>query len=473
MNNPIETAAASDCTTGRPRLRSGGLTTIESLGQSVANIAPTLTPALNIAVVAGLAGAGSWIGYLISTVGLLVVGASIATLAKRHPLSGSYFIYIGRTLGPIAGILSGWAMISAYLVTAVAVTLGMSIFLRNFLIACDLAGPMPPSWVVTIGVSAMVLLAIYRDIRLSSRIGLLLETVSIAIVAGLIAVLVARHGAILDPVQYSDKVKLGSVMSSLPFAVFSFVGFESAATLAKETRDPERAIPLAVLLSAGASGLFFTVMAYLMVLVVDDDTDKLGASASPFADMAAAAGLPWAAGIVYFAALISGFACALAAANAASRTIYSMGRYKFFHQRLGRVHGTHRTPHVAAVISVCIVSIVALAMTPLPPLDAFGYSGTFSTFGFLAVYLLISIVSPIDLHKAGLLKRRHVAAGAIGAMVMAFTIAGSVFPVPPYPYDWLPYLFAGYMAIGAVWCGYLKLRAPDVLLTMERDMEES
>ena len=78
------------------QLKHGTLTMIESLGQSIANIAPTLTPALNVAVVAGLAGVGSWISYLISTIGLLFVGASIATLAKRHPLSGSYFVYIAE-----------------------------------------------------------------------------------------------------------------------------------------------------------------------------------------------------------------------------------------------------------------------------------------------------------------------------------------------------------------------------------------
>jgi amino acid transporter len=448
------------------------LTMTESLGQSVANIAPTLTPALNIAVVAGLAGAGSWVGYLISTVGLLFVGASIATLAQRHPLSGSYFIYIGRTLGPMAGLLSGWAMIAAYLVTGVAVMFSMCIFLQDFLIACGLVSLIPPSWAVTILVSALVLLALYRDIKLSSRIGLMLEAVSIAIIVGLIALLATRHGTIIDPVQFSNKVKLGPVMSSLTFAVFSFVGFESAATLAKETRDPERTIPLAVLLSAGVVGLFFTVMAYLMVMGVNDDPEKLGSSASPFADMAAAAGLPWAAGIVYFAALISGFACALAATNAASRMIFSMGRYKFFHHRLGQVHSTHQTPHIAGIISVGIVLLVTLAMTPLPLLDAFGYSGTFSTFGFLVIYLLISIVSPIDMHKVGLMKRRHVAVGVIGAMLMAFVIFGSVYPVPRYPYNWLPYLFALYMLIGVAWSGYLKLRAPDVLVTMEHDMEE-
>jgi amino acid transporter len=261
-------------------------------------------------------------------------------------------------------------------------------------------------------------------------------------------------------------------MSSLTFAVFSFVGFESAATLAKETRNPERTLPLAILLSAGMVGLFFTAMAYLMVMGVNDNSDELGSSESPFADMAAAAGLPWAAGIVYFAALISGFACALASINAASRMIFSMGRYKFFHRSLGQVHITHRTPYVAAVTSVGIVLVITLAMSSLPLLDAFGYAGTFATFGFLVIYLLISIVSPFDLRRVGLMKQRHVVVSVIGAMLMAFVIFGSVYPVPPYPYNWLPYLFVVYMLVGIAWFGYLKCRTPNALIAMEHDMEE-
>jgi amino acid transporter len=267
-------------------------------------------------------------------------------------------------------------------------------------------------------------------------------------------------------------VKLGGVMSSLAFAVFSFVGFESAATLAKETRNPERTIPLAVLVSAGAVGIFFTVMAYLMVMGVDDDADKLGSSASPFADMTTAAGLPWAAGIVYFAALISGFACVLASINAASRMLFSMSRYRFLHRGLGQVHSTHQTPHVAVVICVSAMAVITLAMTPLGLLDAFGYAGTFATFGFLVVYLLISIVSPLDLRRVGLMKARHAVIGIIGAVLMAFVIFGSLYPVPPTPYNWLPYLFAIYLLTGLAWFFYLRLRAPEALATMQDDMEE-
>src|SRR5262245_3999149 len=105
----------------RPHLRTNALGLVDCVGQSVANMGPTLTPALGIAVVVGLAGSGSWLGFLIATVGVFFVALNIATLSRRHTLSGSYFIYIGRTVGPLAGLAAGWLMIGAYLVTAIAV----------------------------------------------------------------------------------------------------------------------------------------------------------------------------------------------------------------------------------------------------------------------------------------------------------------------------------------------------------------
>ena len=95
-------AVGEEAAHSRPaaRLRFGVLGLLETIGQSLEAIAPTLTRTLNITVVAGLAGLGCWLAYLTGTAGVVIVGASIGILAARHPETGSYFIYIGRTFGP-------------------------------------------------------------------------------------------------------------------------------------------------------------------------------------------------------------------------------------------------------------------------------------------------------------------------------------------------------------------------------------
>jgi amino acid transporter len=456
----------------RPRLRSGALTLIETVGQSLAAIAPTLTPALNISIVAGLAGLGCWMSYFIGTLGVVIVAASVGVLASRHPEAGSYFVYIGRSFGPLAGALAGWSMISAYMFTAVAVALSFAIFLGDFLAAFGVRLNMLPTTLLMLVFIATVTYAAYRDVKLSSRVGLILEVISVGLMIVITAFFVRVQGTVIDPAQLKiASFSYGGVFSALPFVIFSFVGFESSATLAKESANPRRNIPLAVIGCAAFAGIFFTLMAYLMVFGIGNDTATLGKSAAPFGDVAAKAGLGWASVVVYFAAMISVFACCLASINAAARLLFSMGRYQFLHQSMGLVHDTHRTPHRAILLCGGLVAFVCVAILPAGFLDAFGYAGTFASFGFVVVYFALCIVAPMDLKKSKEMTPSHVIIGMVGAALMLFVVFGSVYPVPEYPYNILPYLFFAYMAVGAVWFTVLKMKSPQTLDSIQHDME--
>jgi amino acid transporter len=454
------------------QLKHGALSLPETIGQSIANIAPTLTPALNISVVAGLAGVGSWLSYLIATVGCVFVGASIATLARRHPEAGSYFVYIGRNFGPMTGALAGWCMILAYLTTAVAVVFGFPLFLGNFLAVFHTTLSTPELLGFSIVFLGLVTYAAFRDIQVSSRVGLVLEIISISIIIIITAIVVGKHGTVVDPAQLDiSKLHFGGVMSAMAFAVFSFVGFESSATLAKESNNPHRNVPFAVIGSAAVAGTFFTIMAYFMVMGMNDNAGAIGGSSSPFADMTNAAHLPWAAGVVYFAAMISAFACALACINASSRMLYSMGRYQFLHGSMGLVHKTHKTPYMAVLVSAIITLVLVLALMPQGFLNGFGLTGTIATYGFVVVYLGVSLTAPVDMYKAGIMKVQHVVCGAIGALLMLFVIYSSVYPYPAYPFNWLPPVFVIYLVIGAIWFAMLKSKSPQILASIANDME--
>ena len=454
------------------RLRSNALGLIETIGQSLAAISPTLTPVLNITVVAGLAGIGCWLSYFIGTLGVVIVAASVGILAARHREAGSYFVYVGRTFGPFAGALAGWAMISAYMFTAIAVSLSFAILLGNLMSALG-----APAGVVSLSAAMLVFIgmvtyAAYRDIRMSSRVGLVLEVISVAIIIAITFLFVRAQGTVVDPPQLAiSSFKYGALFSALPFVIFSFVGFESAATLAKESANPRRDIPIAVMGCAAFAGIFFTVTAYFMVFGMGHDTAAMGRSSSPFGDVAARAGLGSAAIAVYIAAMISVFACALASINAAARLLFSMGKYQFLHHSMGRVHAVHQTPHRAIILCGVLLAAIAVALTPIGLLDAYGCSGTFASFGFVVVYLMICVVAPMDLRRGGEMKLRHVVIGAVGTALMLFVIVGSVYPVPAYPYNILPFVFFGYMVLGAVWFAVLKAKSPQTLASIQHDME--
>lgn len=267
-------------------------------------------------------------------------------------------------------------------------------------------------------------------------LGLILEVVSIGIIIIVITAFFVRiQGTVIDPPQ-------------LKVTASNFTGVFSA-----------------------FAGIFFTVMAYLMVFGIGDDTDALGKSAAPFGAVAARAGLPWASTIVYFAAMISVFACALASITAAARLLFSMGKYRFLHPSMGLVHDTHRTPHCAILLCGGLLALICVAMLRAGLLTAFGCAGTFASFGFVIVYFALCIVAPIDLKKSNEMKFRHLALGAVGAALMMFVVVASVYPMPVYPYNILRYVFFGYMAVGAAWFALLKAKSPQILASIQHDME--
>ena len=472
MSGPAAESGALAGAAERPQLRANALGLVDCIGQSVANIAPTLTPALNIAVVAGLAGSGSWLGFLVATVGILFVALNIATLSRRHTLSGSYFIYIGRTVGPLAGLIAGWLMIGAYLGTTIAISVSEVLFLENFLASLGLKAFMPNAYGAACGFIAVAGIAAYRDVRLSARFGLVLEVASVLILIAITAIVVFQRGTVIDARQLDfTSLGYGGIMSSLTFAVFSFVGFESSATLARETRNPERNVGLSVTLSAMLAGLFFVAITYFMVLGMADDTRALGDSSAPFIVMTERAGLTAAGTAMYFGALISGLACLLASINAASRLMFSMARYGYLAAALTKVHSRHRTPSVAVLLTVAVALLGSLATLPLGALEAFGFAGTLATFGFLVVYFLICLAAPLDQFRAGTLAPRHLLVSGGGTLMMTFVIFGSLYPVPPWPQNLLPYLFLVYLAAGSAWFFLLTRRRPQLLRAISSDME--
>ena len=54
---------------------------------------------------------------------------------------------------------------------------------------------------------------------------------------------------------------------------------------------------------------------------------------------------------------------------------------------------------------------------------------------------------------------------------MLFVFFGSLYPVPDYPYNLLPYLFVAYLTVGAAWFYIASMRAPQNADALLRDLE--
>ena len=306
---------------------------------------------------------------------------------------------------------------------------------------------------------------------MSARVGLSLEAVSVAIILIVSIAALTHYGFAPDVKQLKlEGADFGKSLQAIVFAIFSYVGFESAASLGKEARNPDRVIPKAIILTAISAGLFFVFTTYVITQGFADDATKLGASGAPLADILAGQS-PLIIALVYFGAAISSFACALASINAFGRTLFSLGRYQILHSSVGLVHDKFQTPHIAVTIGAAINFVAVALFSNNSEVDTFGWYGTIASFGFIVVYFLVSVAAPVYLKKTGELTPGATIIGGLGAALMVLALAGSLYPVPAFPYNILPYGFLAYLLLGVVWFFFLKARAPHTLLGIENDME--
>jgi amino acid transporter len=361
-------------------------------------------------------------------------------------------------------------MLAAYLFTATALTVATSIFVKTFFTSIGLSLAIPNMLMYAI-ISALVWVFATRDVRISSRIGLTLEALSMAIILAVIVVTLAHFNFKPDTTQLSLKgASFGSITQAIVFGIFSYVGFESAASLGKETKDPHTTIPKAIIWTAISSGVFFIICSYAITQGFGDDGAALGASSAPIGDLASKLG-KWMTAAVYFGATVSSFACALASINAFGRMLFSLGRYQFVHNSMGLVHKTHKTPVFALTAGVVLNFVICAIFASQAETNTYGWYGTLASYGFIIVYLLCSIAAPVFLRRTGELQPKHLMIGVLGVVFMLFALGGSVYPVPAAPYCYFPYAFGAYLLIGFAWFTFVKLRSPQVLEGIEQDLE--
>jgi amino acid transporter len=454
-------------------LRSNALGFPALLAQSIALISPTMTAVLIIPLAFSNAGQGTWLAYLFGTVMLLFVVFSLNQFARRSASAGSMYTYTSRGLGATTGVFSGWTLIWSYLFIGVAGLAGFAVFAAQFLGAIGLHAPPP---VVFFAISALACWYVaFKDIRLSSILTLVLECLSVLCILSLAAIVLFRHGFSVDTNQVTLK---GAGIHGLSFAVvaciFSLVGFESATALGGEAKNPLRNVPRAVIWSLILTGLFMVVMAYVEVFGTRHYGTPLGSIAAPLNVISSIYGVSYFKIPLSLGAMISFFSLSLSCLNAGSRIIYPMGQHLVFPRRLGSAHATNGTPHVAITVYVAIMFLVpAVLEINTNPLTTFGDAGTLAAFGFLLAYFLISIAAPSYLAKRRELRPRNIVVAVLALLCLLVPTIGSFYPVPPYPVNLFPYIFVGYMAVGAGWLFVVSRRRRGILAEIETDLENT
>ena len=438
-------------------LKSGALSPIETLAQSIALIAPTGAPVMTVPLVFGLAGQGSAIAFLISTLTVALVALNVNKFARTSASPGSLYTYIASHLHPVLGMLAGWSLLIAYIGTAAAVSAGVANY-ANVVLHDEFGMQLMPVLMTALVVVCAGAMA-YRDIQLSARLMLWLETASVLLILVVAINTIGHHGWKPDLPQLTlqgvtpERLRMGLVL-----AIFSLVGFESATSLGHEAKDPLTSIPNAVKWSGILAGSFFCLCAYAEVLAFKGERQALDKSLAPLHVLAHQSGLPPIVGtLTDLGAVVSFFSCFLACITAAARVLFLMGRHGVLHSLLGETHESNQTPHRAVMLS-CVAAFLPAGVMTLKSIGLFeiyGLIGTLATFGFVTAYILVSAAAPIYLRTQRRLTFRDLGISLLAVLGMAVALFGSLYPIPPHPYSMLPYIYvtllAGGLACSKVW----------------------
>ena len=316
---------------------------------------------------------GIWL-WVIVALGQTLVALVIAQFAARIPLSGSSYQWASRLANPKIGWWFGWLSF-CYLAIGVA-TVGNALATTALM---PLLGMEPNEvtarviTVVVVLIQAVLVIASTRIVGVitSGAVGLELIIVVVLAVALFIAVAVTGEGSVSNLISRGVAEGApnyfaigGGLMAAMIMGIATLVGFDSAANMAEEAKNPFRSVPRAIVgsvVAAGVLGLVFVVA----VTIAIDNIPKVSASESPVAMILRDQLGPVMERTLLAAIAFAFFGAGLVTLATCSRMVYAMARDERFpaHQLMRRVNPRTQTPIPATILPV-VVAIGLMAVLP-------------------------------------------------------------------------------------------------------------
>jgi len=447
----------------------------EVLFQSITHMAPAVAVALSIGAATGFAGGNTPLAVVFALVAALLTAFSIGELARHLPSAGGMYTYVGRGLGTFFGWLMAWAFLLAEPLVAPALFAAFGLYGSIVLAYFGITGQY--MWIPgALLCGAVVWFLTYRGIGLSTRTGIVLGLIEIGIFVLIPVLLVINAGdRNTASVFVPGDDGLTPALTGMVFSLLAFVGFEAAAPLGEEARDPKRTIRQAVLLSAVLIGVFYTFNYYAATVFFGPD--RMAAEfyafngGDPWGWMAEQV-LPGLGGaLVILAILNSSVANASSGATAATRSIFSMGRSGLLPDWFGGVHPSLRTPVNAVNAQAILGFVVAIGLGLVlgdqvypAPLMVYVFIGYSLGLLFAGMYIAVNIATigyflRERREEFNVIKHLLIPILGVVAVIPAFLgvlggvtipLLGTEVPQLAAPFDLVPILVAIWMVAGVI-----------------------
>ncbi|MET8246403.1 APC family permease [Streptomyces sp. NPDC005202] len=341
-------------------LQANALGTFDTVVMAVAGSAPAYSLAATTAVLVGAVGPASPAALLYCAIPMLGIALAFSYLSRIDVNAGASYSWVGRTLHPFLGFISGWALVISATIFMVAGSLpagSMTLALFDDKLADDTA----LSTVVGAAWFVVMLLVVLGGARLTVRAQLVMSGVELAVLA-LFAVLALLHTGNARAFDwswlgFSHFHGVAGFASGALIAAFYYWGWDVTSNLSEETRNSRRTTGLAGLIGVGIVFLLFEVFTIAVNVILSSQQIQEN-DANVLAVLGEEIWPGWGGRLLIVSVMLSTIATLETTLIQVTRSLFAMGRDRTLPSALGRVHRTWNTPWVA----IAVVGAVALAM---------------------------------------------------------------------------------------------------------------
>ncbi len=445
----------------------------EAIGISVALMAPSMAANINPQGTATTVGRAVPVAFALATIGVLLVAYGFVRLTQNFHHAGSVYGFVGATTGPRSGVVAGWGLIGTYIFYGCVTSMAAGIFGAKFLDEIGLWNNQPDTAGFLVGAIALVLAYFLAIVPARNGTRLLLTVEAVTVVLILITAFIvlskliggtAPGGLGVDWSVFSIPKGTGgsTVFLGVVFGFLSFAGFEAAATLGEEAKNPRKDIPRAMLGTAIFGGIYFVFVTAVEVMgfgTSDAGVKAFISSGSLMGDLGTTYIGSWIGTIITLGAAVSAFGCALACVVGASRMLFAIGRDSGS-SALSSISAKNGTPTAATRMIVGAVALIIILWALIgnaKPFDIFLGSGVIGTLILVAVYVLATIGAVKFLFFSGVKRAAswEIIIPIAGLIVLIYTLYRNVIPFPAsgaarmYPIVSAIWLLAGLVAVWA------------------------
>jgi amino acid transporter len=351
---------------------------VDGMAIAASSTAATTSIGIGMGTLAVYAGRQTPVLFLLAFLPILGIALAYARLNRSEPNCGNGYTWVGRSIGPWPGFITGWVVIVGnviFMAYTGAITGSVVLTFLNKLGLHEVLGvdldPTSTALSTAVGLTALVAVTVtaVTGVRSASRLQMVLLVFEYAVLA-LFCVLALVKGEHEVSLAWFNPFEIGSMKQlaqGLVLAVFIFWGWDAAFTVNEESKDPRDVARGGLVALVTMLGLFLLAAVAFQRVMGQDELVQNGPQALPYLGAKLAA--EPLASLPLMALMFSAVASLQAAVIPTARGTLAMGRDQTLGRLWTRVHPKYGSPAVGTVVFMAIAAAVAVLAVGIPKLN--------------------------------------------------------------------------------------------------------